>query len=79
MATRLDETVRHTIRENAAADVILRDGGTLRLRPPARGDTEALVRFFAELSDQSGRSRARGPYAEAESQRARWTKAPPAP
>ncbi len=37
----------------AAVDVILRDGSTLRLRPPARDDADALVRFFAELSDQS--------------------------
>ena len=46
------EKRRHTIEEDAA-DVILRDGSTLRLRPPARGDAEALLRFFAELSEQS--------------------------
>jgi acetyl coenzyme A synthetase (ADP forming)-like protein len=34
-------------------DVILRDGSTLRLRPPARSDEDALVRFFADLSDRS--------------------------
>ena len=34
-------------------DVILRDGGTLRLRPPARTDQEALVGFFQDLSDRS--------------------------
>jgi len=39
--------------DTAAVDVILRDGSTLRLRPPARKDADALVRFFAELSDQS--------------------------
>ena len=47
------EKVRHTIEGDAVVDVILRDGSTLRLRPPARDDAEALVRFFAELSDQS--------------------------
>ena len=34
-------------------DVILRDGSTLRLRPPARTDAEALLRFFRDLSDRS--------------------------
>jgi len=34
-------------------DVILRDGGTLRLRPPLRDDADALVGFFEDLSDQS--------------------------
>ena len=45
--------VRHTIEGDAVVDVILRDGSTLSLSPPARDDAEALVRFFAELSDQS--------------------------
>jgi acetate---CoA ligase (ADP-forming) len=34
-------------------DVILRDGRTLRLRPPAHQDADALLRFFANLSEQS--------------------------
>jgi len=34
-------------------DVILRDGSTLRLRAPARGDAAALVSFFAGLSEHS--------------------------
>jgi acetyl coenzyme A synthetase (ADP forming)-like protein len=34
-------------------DVILRDGSTLRLRPPARGDAEAILEFFNALSEQS--------------------------
>jgi acetyl coenzyme A synthetase (ADP forming)-like protein len=34
-------------------DVILRDGSTLRLRPPGRSDAEALLRFFRNLSDRS--------------------------
>jgi acetate---CoA ligase (ADP-forming) len=34
-------------------DVILRDGRTLRLRPPRRADAEALVEFFQELSRRS--------------------------
>lgn len=34
-------------------DVILRDGGTLRLRPPRREDADALLEFFRGLSQQS--------------------------
>src|SRR5262245_59161113 len=37
----------------APVDVILRDGGTLRLRAPDTGDAEGLVEFFARLSDRS--------------------------
>jgi acetyl coenzyme A synthetase (ADP forming)-like protein len=42
--------------ENAAAeavDVILRDGGTLRLRPPGAEDADELVAFFSHLSERS--------------------------
>ena len=34
-------------------DVILRDGGTLRLRPPSRADAGALLAFYRALSQQS--------------------------
>jgi acetate---CoA ligase (ADP-forming) len=36
-----------------AADVVLRDGGTLRLRPPLAADRDALLAFFAGLSEES--------------------------
>jgi acetyl coenzyme A synthetase (ADP forming)-like protein len=36
-----------------AVDVILRDGGTLRLRPPQRADAEELLEFFGSLSERS--------------------------
>ena len=36
-----------------AVDVILRDGSTLRLRPPHGSDRQALVRFFETLSERS--------------------------
>ena len=49
----LDGKLQHSFAVDAAVDVILRDGSTLRLRPPASDDGDALVRFFAELSDQS--------------------------
>ena len=37
----------------APVDVILRDGSTLRLRPPGDADRQSLVRFFEELSERS--------------------------
>ena len=36
-----------------AVDVILRDGGTLRLRPPAAADADAVRAFFEGLSGES--------------------------
>ena len=36
-----------------AVDVILKDGGTLRLRPPAAADEEAVLAFLAGLSERS--------------------------
>src|SRR5215217_6228994 len=36
-----------------SVDVILRDGGTLRLRPPALADGDALLDFYRALSTQS--------------------------
>jgi acyl-CoA synthetase (NDP forming)/RimJ/RimL family protein N-acetyltransferase len=50
-------TALETVRDAWAADVILRDGGTLRLRPPATSDREALVAFLAALSPESLSSR----------------------
>ena len=38
---------------SAEVDVILRDGRTLRLRPPVRADVPALTDFFRALSRQS--------------------------
>src|SRR5262245_59146802 len=34
-------------------DVILRDGMTLRLRPPVAADADGLLAFFSGLSDES--------------------------
>jgi acetyl coenzyme A synthetase (ADP forming)-like protein len=36
-----------------SVDVILRDGSTLRLRPPRREDAQALLEFFRGLSERS--------------------------
>jgi acetyl coenzyme A synthetase (ADP forming)-like protein len=43
-----------------AADVILRDGSTLRLRAPAASDAGALVEFFSRLSSESRYQRFHG-------------------
>jgi acetyl coenzyme A synthetase (ADP forming)-like protein len=41
-------------------DVILRDGGTLRLRPPRREDATALLAFYRGLTSESLHSRFHG-------------------
>ena len=38
---------------SAAVDVILRDGETLRLRPPTRDDVDEMLEFFRALSRRS--------------------------
>ena len=43
-----------------AVDVILRDGGTLRLRPPTAADAELLLGFFRTLSRESLHNRFHG-------------------
>jgi acetyl coenzyme A synthetase (ADP forming)-like protein len=35
------------------ADVVLRDGSTMRFRPPGRDDVDSLLAFFVGLSDES--------------------------
>ena len=42
-----------TATSHEAVDVILRDGGTLRLREPSDADRDGLLRFFEELSQRS--------------------------
>ena len=39
--------------DDQPTDVILRDGGTLRLRPPQEADRQRLIAFFAGLSSRS--------------------------
>ena len=43
-----------------AADVVLRDGATMRLRPPRSEDAGALIALFDALSDESRYSRFHG-------------------
>jgi acetate---CoA ligase (ADP-forming) len=40
-------------RAAGAVDVILKDGGTLRLRPPAAGDADAVLAFLQGLSERT--------------------------
>jgi acetyl coenzyme A synthetase (ADP forming)-like protein len=42
-----------TIEEQRAVDVILKDGGTLRLRPPVAADADAVLAFLEGLSERS--------------------------
>ncbi len=49
----LPRKVLRTSRGPLIVDVILRDGTTLRLRPPGPADAEALLAFFAGLSERS--------------------------
>ncbi|MCI0382938.1 bifunctional GNAT family N-acetyltransferase/acetate--CoA ligase family protein [Streptomyces sp. CNQ085] len=44
------------------ADVVLRDGGTARVRPITAEDAERLVRFYEQVSDQSKYYRFFAPY-----------------
>jgi acetyl coenzyme A synthetase (ADP forming)-like protein len=37
----------------AVSDVVLRDGSTMRLRPPGQEDAQRLLAFFGDLSDRS--------------------------
>ena len=53
MTNAIDQNALHAIERDTAVDVILREGSTLRLRAPEQADEDTLVRFFAELSDQS--------------------------
>jgi acetate---CoA ligase (ADP-forming) len=46
----MSATAAHPV---TATDVILRDGSTLRLRPPVAEDADALVEFFSTLSEHS--------------------------
>ena len=55
---RKPETMLATV--DHVRDVILRDGRTLRLRPPLAEDAEALLAFFRGLSDESVYSRFHG-------------------
>ena len=51
--SRAEDTVVRGTSAADVVDVILRDGTTLRLRPPTEADVDELVAFFAQLSTRS--------------------------
>ncbi|MEV5163701.1 GNAT family N-acetyltransferase [Streptomyces werraensis] len=53
---------RHEYPAHWEADVVLRDGGTARIRPITADDTERLVSFYEQVSDESKYYRFFAPY-----------------
>ncbi|MCO4697731.1 GNAT family N-acetyltransferase [Streptomyces sp. RO-S4] len=53
---------RHEYPAHWEADVVLRDGGTARIRPITAGDAERLVSFYEQVSDESKYYRFFAPY-----------------
>ncbi|OIJ88001.1 bifunctional GNAT family N-acetyltransferase/acetate--CoA ligase family protein [Streptomyces colonosanans] len=53
---------RHEYPAHWEADVVLRDGGTARIRPITVDDAERLVHFFEQVSDESKYYRFFAPY-----------------
>src|SRR5262249_27017874 len=52
----------HSYPQHWEADVLLRDGGTARIRPITPADADRLVEFYAQVSDQSKYFRFFAPY-----------------
>lgn len=52
----------HGYPQHWEADVLLRDGGTARIRPITPGDADRLVEFYEQVSDQSKYFRFFAPY-----------------
>ncbi|MGW7050393.1 GNAT family N-acetyltransferase [Streptomyces sp. NPDC054887] len=57
-----DHTGHHAYPAHWEADVVLRDGGTARVRPIAPDDAERLVSFYEQVSDESKYYRFFAPY-----------------
>lgn len=53
---------RHAYPSHWEADVVLRDGGTARIRPITAGDADRLVSFYEQVSDESKYYRFFAPY-----------------
>jgi acetate---CoA ligase (ADP-forming) len=49
----LDEKAQPVPADGVVADIVLRDGSTMRLRPPRASDAAELLEFFRSLSDRS--------------------------
>ncbi|CAM5230318.1 hypothetical protein SBADM41S_04029 [Streptomyces badius] len=56
------ESGHHAYPDHWEADVVLRDGGTARIRPITTDDAERLVSFYEQVSDESKYYRFFAPY-----------------
>ncbi|MFD5102587.1 bifunctional acetate--CoA ligase family protein/GNAT family N-acetyltransferase [Streptomyces albidochromogenes] len=57
-----DHDVHHAYPAHWEADVVLRDGGTARIRPITADDAQRLVSFYEQVSDESKYYRFFAPY-----------------
>ncbi|MFJ6661425.1 GNAT family N-acetyltransferase [Streptomyces sp. NPDC091377] len=62
MQTSADRQDRHEYPAHWEADVVLRDGGTARVRPITVDDADRLVSFYEQVSDESKYYRFFAPY-----------------
>ncbi|MEU2060049.1 GNAT family N-acetyltransferase [Streptomyces sp. NPDC013455] len=62
MQTSADRQDRHQYPAHWEADVVLRDGGTARIRPITVDDADRLVSFYEQVSDESKYYRFFAPY-----------------
>ncbi|MFB7500536.1 GNAT family N-acetyltransferase [Streptomyces sp. NPDC056161] len=62
MRTTVDRHGRHEYPAHWEADVVLRDGGTARIRPITADDADRLVSFYEQVSDESKYYRFFAPY-----------------
>ncbi|GAA3143836.1 hypothetical protein GCM10010521_33370 [Streptomyces rameus] len=62
MQTSADRQDRHQYPAHWEADVVLRDGGTARVRPITADDADRLVSFYEQVSDESKYYRFFAPY-----------------
>ena len=53
---------QHAYPAHWEADVVLRDGGTARIRPITADDADRLVSFYEQVSDESKYYRFFAPY-----------------
>ncbi|MFJ3586590.1 GNAT family N-acetyltransferase [Streptomyces sp. NPDC090127] len=61
-ASERPEQAEHEYPDHWEADVVLRDGGTARIRPITADDAERLVSFYEQVSDESKYYRFFAPY-----------------
>ncbi|MFJ3757631.1 GNAT family N-acetyltransferase [Streptomyces sp. NPDC090080] len=62
MQTPADRQDRHVYPSHWEADIVLRDGGTARVRPITVDDADRLVSFYEQVSDESKYYRFFAPY-----------------